>query len=203
MLTFDVETTKLDGYKNHVTCFPKPMLTFDVETTGLDGYRNHVTCFCCHDSVTNEQRSFVFDQPPLSEDTLRKQAEVTFLLDTAETLCAFNGAKFDLPFMAKSWKVPDHVLGTWVAKLVDVFEASRLSIKTTFKLNDLLAANGLSSKTGSGLEAIRLAEQGQWEELADYCMQDVLLTYAVTTKSVVNLPKTHLKWSMDKGFLTS
>ena len=84
--------------------------------------------------------------------------------------------------MAKSWKIPDHVLGTWVAKLVDVFEASRLSIKTTFKLNDLLAANGLSSKTGSGLEAIRLAEQGQWEELADYCMQDVLLTYAVTTK---------------------
>jgi hypothetical protein len=64
----------------------------------------------------------------------------------------------------------------------------------------LLKANNLESKTGSGLEAIKMAEQGRWQELSDYCMADVELTDKVTSLPVVYLPKTHLKWSRERGF---
>lgn len=177
------------------------MLTFDIETTGLDGYNDRVTCICFYDSETGQQTSLVFDQECNTEDSLQKQGEATLLLDTASVLCAFNGAKFDIPFLAKNWKIDDEVVGRWRAKLVDVYEASRLAIKTTFSLNQLLAANGLSSKSGSGLEAVRLAQQGEWNALADYCMQDVMLTHQVTTLSVVILPKTRLRWSIQGGFV--
>ena len=177
------------------------MLTFDIETTGLNGYKDSVTCICFHDSETEQQTSLVFNQEPHSEDSLQKQKQAKMLLDTASVLCAFNGAKFDIPFLAKSWKIEDEVVGKWRAKLVDIFEASRLGMQITFSLNQLLATNGLSSKSGSGLDAIRLAQEGKWDALSDYCMQDVLLTHKVTTLPIVLLPKTMVKWSLQGGFM--
>ena len=182
---------------------PQPntsMLCFDIKTTGLDRYKDRVTCVCVYDPSRGISQSFIFDHPPKSQDSLRKQGEVTLLLDEADQLCAFNGARFDLPFLAKQWGIVKEHLAEWVVKLVDIFEASKLALGMTFSLNLLLATNGLTSKTGSGLEAIRLAEEGKWAALADYCMQDVLLTYEVTSLPTVNLPKTSLKWSISSGF---
>ena len=176
------------------------MLTFDLETSGLDGSRDRVTCICLYDATRGIKETFVFDQPPLSEDSLCKQAQVTFRLDEAEQLCAFNGARFDIPFLAKSWKISTQHITEWLVKLVDIFEACKLALNITFPLNLLLQANNLESKTGSGLEAVRLAEQGKWDELSDYCMTDVLLTDQVTSLPVVILPKTHVRWSRGKGF---
>ena len=176
------------------------MLVLDCETTGLDGYKNQLTCACFFDSDNNTQHSFVFDQPPHSEDSLRKQATITCMLDEATQLSGFNACKFDLPFLAKNWKLSDTHLVEWLLKTVDIYEASRLALKITFPLNALLAANGLESKSGSGLEAIRLAHDKKWDELANYCMQDVILTHEVTTLTVVNLPTTSLKWSIQKSF---
>ena len=176
------------------------MLTFDIETTGLDGSKHRVTCISFYDDQTKTETNFVFNEPASSEDTRQKQLQATDMLDAADTLCAFNGARFDLGFIAKSWRISDEHLTTWMVKLVDVFQACRLALGITFPLNALLHSNGLSSKTGSGLEAIAMAERGEWGPLADYCMQDVLLTHKVTTLPVVRLPKTHLKWSMQTGF---
>ena len=176
------------------------MLTFDIETTGLDGFKDSVTCVCLFNSDTNTQHSYVFDHPPRSEDSLRKQAEVTLMLDSATQLCGFNSVRFDLAFLSKAWVISPGHLAEWVVKVVDVFEACKQALDTTFPLNALLAANGLETKTGSGLEAVRLAKEGKWTDLADYCMMDVLLTHQVTSLPLVNLPKTHIKWSMERGF---
>ena len=176
------------------------MLCFDIETTGLNAHHDRVTCVCLYDPDMDVQHSYVFDQAPKSQDTQAKQDAVLSLLDSAQSICAFNGARFDLPFIARSWKVDDARLGGWIAKLVDVFEACKLSLNKTFPLNMLLAANGLQGKSGSGLEAVQLAQRGEWDALSSYCMQDVMLTHQVTTLPDVILPRTHLHWSIARGF---
>ena len=101
------------------------------------------------------------------------------LLDDAPLLCAFNGVRFDLPFLARRWGVPDAKVGSWVRKMVDPFEGCKLALGQTFSLNRLLEENGLPVKTGSGLEAVRMAKEARWAELAEYCMHDTRMTHAV------------------------
>jgi hypothetical protein len=45
------------------------------------------------------------------------------------------------------------------------------------KLNELLIANGFEPKSGSGLQAIQLWNEGDRKALAAYCMDDARLTY--------------------------
>lgn len=162
---------------------PGPLLAVDIETTGLDARVDDVTCVCVMDAARGVERAFVLgrDGPGAREEVLR-------LLDEAPRLCAFNGARFDLPFLARRWGVPDARLGGWVRKLVDPFEASKLALGRTFSLDRLLAANGLAGKTGSGLHAVRLAREGRWDELAEYCMHDTRMTHAAAALPETRLP---------------
>lgn len=151
-----------------------PVLAFDIETTGLDADACEVTCACAYDPARGVERSFLFalgDSPD----------EFMSLLDEAPLLCAFNGVRFDIPFLCKKWGVPDERAGRWVAKLLDPFEACKLGLGQTFSLNRLLEANGLQAKTGSGLDAVNMAREGRWGELAEYCMHDTKMTHAAAT----------------------
>ena len=40
-----------------------------------------------------------------------------------------------------------------------------------YKLDTLLQHTGLECKSSTGTEAVRIAEEGRWKELAAYCMQ--------------------------------
>ena len=156
------------------------MLAFDIETTGLDAERDDVTCVCAYDGTN--QFSFVFGQ--CKEDP----GDFMALLDEAPRLCAFNGVRFDLPFLAKRWGVPDERVGGWVRKLFDPFEACRLGLGRTFSLDRLLHANGLQGKTGSGLQAVEMARDGRWDELEMYCMHDTIMTHSVASMPACALP---------------
>jgi len=151
-----------------------PVLAFDIETTGLDAESCEVTCACAYDPDRGVERSFVFA-------TGDRPEEFTRLLDDAPLLCAFNGVRFDLPFLARRWGVPDAKVGSWVRKMVDPFEGCKLALGQTFSLNRLLEENGLPVKTGSGLEAVRMAKEARWAELAEYCMHDTKMTHAAVT----------------------
>ena len=155
------------------------VLAFDIETTGLDPEVCEVTCACAYDG-RGVERGFVFprDDP---EGFLA-------LLDEAPRLCAFNGVRFDLPFLAKRWGVPDERVGGWVRKLFDPFEACRLGLGRTFSLDRLLHANGLQGKTGSGLQAVEMARDGRWDELEMYCMHDTIMTHSVASMPACALP---------------
>jgi len=175
------------------------MLAFDIETTGLDPATCEVTCACAYDGCGVE-RVFVFEPAgPRRTDTPMdygfgpgggwgRREEFMSLLDEAPRLCAFNGVRFDLPFLARRWKVPDARVGAWVRKLFDPFEACRLGLGLTFSLERLLSANGLRGKTGSGLEAIAMAREGRWAELAEYCMHDTRMTHAAAAMGALALP---------------
>ena len=70
----------------------------------------------------------------------------------------------------------------------------------TCGLNKLLASNGVESKTASGLQAIKWAEEGNWEKLEEYCLDDAILTHKISVMPEVILPltgKTHVKCFYD------
>jgi hypothetical protein len=80
--------------------------------------------------------------------------------------------------LQRCFGLSDAAIGTWMRKMVDPLYAAKglIGTKACSKLDVILALNGLSSKTGSGLEAVKLAREGRWDELADYCLSDTKLT---------------------------
>ena len=113
------------------------MLAFDIETTGLDAETCEVTCACAYDPCLGVERSFLFalgDSPD----------EFMGLLDEAPLLCAFNGVRFDIPFMCRRWGVSDERAGRWVAKLLDPFEACILGLVLYFLFNMMVFGNLIS-----------------------------------------------------------
>ena len=77
-------------------------------------------------------------------------------LDGAPALCCFNGVKFDIPFIASRFAVPPERVHGWMLKLFDMFEVCRLVYGSSCSLNALLAANGMESKSSSGLQVCAL-----------------------------------------------
>lgn len=158
------------------------MLAFDLETTGVSFLTDRIICAAACDPCQGLERTFVFPLGDAPEDFMR-------LLDGADRLCSFNGARFDIPFMVVQWGVPAARAHGWRVKLHDVFEACRSAFRCTFKLQDLLAHNGLPGKSGTGAEAVGLAERGEWERLREYCLTDTLRTHAVSSLDPILLPR--------------
>lgn len=59
-------------------------------------------------------------------------------------------------------------------KMLDPFEKLKAATGIWMKLDDLLMANSIPQKTGSGLEAIKMWEEGRRDELLAYCTYDVI-----------------------------
>lgn len=156
------------------------MLSFDIETTGLQK-ADTITAACAYDPIKGICATFVFARGDSPLDFIK-------LLDEADKLCAFNGARFDIPFMQKEWGLSKEKVHAWMIKLVDVYESCILVFQRGFSLNQLLTLNKIPVKTGSGKEAIELAHQQKWDELGDYCLQDTIKTYNVTTLPQIELP---------------
>ena len=170
------------------------MLSFDLETTGLDPRSDTITCAAAYDPDAGIDQAFLLGRGEDAEKFLA-------LLDGADRLCAFNGARFDLAFLRHSLGVPAARVRSWRLKLHDVYEGCRLGLGVTFPLDALLAANGLEGKTGSGKEAVEMARDGRWEELAEYCLHDTRMTHRVSSLDRIVLPKTHgLFMTRDGGF---
>ena len=107
--------------------------------------------------------------------------------DKAELICSYNGLGFDHPVLYKhctKTRTEAHLL-----KAHDVF--SRLKENTTvwFKLDNLLKANGLETKTANGLEAIKMWNDGRRDELEAYCAQDVRALARLLALPELKLPR--------------
>jgi len=149
-------------------------LCFDIETTGLDATRDAVTMICTQDLTTSEQKSYNFgilSSEEVSPTALVQQVIKDF--DEADCLCAFNGIRFDLPFMQQALDIHEDVITRWVLKTVDPLEYLRLSGHRTSSLDKICIHNNIASKSSTGLRAIEMARDGHWDELQQYCQQDV------------------------------
>jgi len=169
------------------------MLAFDIETTGLDRARCDITCAAVCDRDAGIRRVFMFCDGDDPEAFMA-------MLDAADRLCAFNGVRFDIPFIQERWRVPWARVEGWRRKTHDVFEACRLCLDCTFGLDALLGANGLSGKTGSGANAVELWRAGRWAELGSYCLADAEQTHAVSSKERICIPKAGVEMRGRQGF---
>jgi len=159
---------------------PTRVLAFDIETTGLS-ITDTITCVSAYDPDASIHYSSSTPYGTRLDDFVQ-------LLDDAPLLCAFNAVRFDIPFIARRWKVSDRQAGAWVAKLIDPFEMSKLAIGKTFSLNALLHSNGMNPKTGTGAAAVTMAQRGQWADLQEYCMADTVKTHDVVKRGHWILP---------------
>ena len=168
------------------------MLAFDLETSGLNPREDLITCAAVSDPEAGIERVFFFARleggrlVPMLDDA----EEFMQMLDAADRLCAFNGARFDLPFIRHQLGADSARVTRWRLKLHDVFEACKLALGVTFPLSALLELNGLPGKTGSGADAILLARQGDWPRLGAYCLNDTRVTHQVSSLGRIHLPRT-------------
>ena len=170
------------------------MLAFDLETSGLDPRKDLITCAAACDPEGNIQRVFFLarlDESGKLVPMLDGAEAFMAMLDAADRLCAFNGARFDLPFLQHQLGASPARVRAWRQKLHDVFEGCKLGLGVTFPLRDLLELNGLPGKTGSGADAVRLARAGDWTQLGEYCLNDTRVTHQVSSLDRILLPRTH------------
>jgi len=146
---------------------------FDIETTGLKR-TDTITCV----AIAGDGWSWSWHMGPGYNHEETKE-QIKNQLDWATILYAFNGATFDLPFMQRFFGYSDEDVGRWMRKLVDPLYAARalLGYEACAKLSAVLELNGLPPKCGSGANAIDLARDHKWEELAEYCTGDAALTH--------------------------
>jgi hypothetical protein len=167
-------------------------LSFDIETTGLDAARDEVTMICTQDLATSERKSYnfgVLSAEDVSSAALVQQVIKDF--DEADCLCAFNGVRFDLPFMQQALDIHEDVITRWVLKTVDPLEYLRLSGHRTASLDKICTHNNIESKSSTGLRAVEMAKDGLWDELEQYCQQDVSILCVLIQRRTFQHPYPH------------
>lgn len=98
------------------------MLAFDIETTGLDPKTDEVTVVCMYGEVGGAHIERVFN---FARDGPAQHAKACKeMLNSAEVLCAMNGFRFDVPFLATYLGVADEDAAGWMLKLHDPCEVS-------------------------------------------------------------------------------
>lgn len=109
------------------------------------------------------------------------------VFDEAELICSYNGLGFDHPVLFKHCKktrTEAHLL-----KAHDAFSRLKENTGIWFKLDNLLKANGLETKTANGLEAIKMWHENRRDELEAYCVHDVRAFARLLALPELKLPR--------------
>ena len=165
-------------------------------TTGLDFAKCVVTVVCTEDFHTGERHAYEFGRvracEPQNEALLRDDLVRAF--DEADSLCAFNGVRFDIPFLHSALGLSLETIAEWLLKTTDILEAARPGLfgpAHTFGLNLLCQHNQVAVKSGSGLQAIKFAQERRWDELRRYCADDLRILCDLYRQRLLNNPRFH------------
>lgn len=166
------------------------MFVFDLETDRLLNKERtnwnelRMTCGVGIDSDGN-RHDFVLK--PDCNDHEQVMASLQKHLDEAPVIVIYNGAGFDLKILRNYFS--NEKVEEWECKLMDPFDILRSKWRTWVKLDELLVANGLGSKTGDGVLAVKWWEDGEYDKVVDYCYQDTLGLYKlVCIKGPIKFP---------------
>jgi uncharacterized protein YprB with RNaseH-like and TPR domain len=172
-----------------------PYIVLDIETTGLSPFKNQITCICAkQDEMVFKGHAKYFKDDKEKTFESERSLLVDFLnwLESEPEMGTFVGhavETFDLPFILVRSII--HNLELPFGFNHDLKNSFDIKIESEFlreqgvwlSLNNLAKILGLpGQKTGNGLEAIKLFNEGKYDELVSYCWQDVLLTEQVYLK---------------------
>jgi uncharacterized protein YprB with RNaseH-like and TPR domain len=111
------------------------MLAFDIETTGLCKEKDEVTVVCMYGEVGGEHVEAVFN---FKRDGFDAHAgPCRDLLRRADLLCAVNGLRFDVPFLAHFLMVDEDEAFSWLLKLRDPCEVIKKKAAHSFRQSKL------------------------------------------------------------------
>lgn len=179
------------------------MLAFDIETMGLKAGRDDITIVCTENFFTREKKAYEFGKLKAEMKIEEYEALVVKLIDDlndASSLCAFNGVNFDIPFIQKTFHVPDNMVTAWKAKMSDIFYFCKHNYMHTFGLNLLCEKNNVPMKISTGTAAIDMARNQEWDALKAYCEMDVSILNNLYEKRYVLNPRNNA--IMDLSFMT-
>lgn len=151
-------------------------IVFDIETTGLEPWRaSKVTCICAKDSDGN-----VFSEVGASETRIIDRF-IKWLDDYEANewlLVTKGGDHFDIPFIcARQIRIShDDKRPPFPLLSFRHFDLSKKLKNKYISLQDMATILGIPGKLGTGLGAISLFNEGKYDELKKYCLQDVELT---------------------------
>jgi len=149
----------------------KNYLVLDLETqkTFKDVGRNNlhklkVSVVGVYDYLTDAYTSYEEPEIPKLEERLK----------TAELVIGFNIRKFDMPVLA-----PYLFLSIERVQVLDLMEEIEKVRGHRVGLQSVAQATLGSTKTGQGIDAVTLFEQGRMDDLKKYCINDVKITKEV------------------------
>lgn len=154
-------------------------ICFDIETTGLNGWVDKITCICAVDSEGKKFSDYNPNEKEMISNFLnwlndRPKEEYFFI--------SKNGKLFDIPFIMATLAMKGP-LDNEHKKLLEYehFDLQEITYKW-IGLNDMAKLLKCKTKNGLGKDAIKLAKEGKFDELIEYCMNDVYVTEAVYHK---------------------
>lgn len=163
-------------------------------TGGFDPKKLTISVAGTYDATTATERIF----------RVEELGELEQLLRAASVVIGFNLFGFDYAVLKSAFaKAAAENLGVpldpYTLPTIDLFDHLQRQLGFRPKLDDVAAATLGQRKSGDGLAAIRLYEQGNWEALSRYCLDDVRLTKKIYEHGLTH---GHVKFPMRDGTIT-
>lgn len=143
-------------------------ITFDIETANAfptlsrnDLSRMELAVVAIHDSETGEYSSY-------SKEELTKLWPI---LETADMLIGYNSNSFDIPLLNNYY--PGDL--TQIRSL-DLLVEVQNALGRRLRLQSLAEGTLKAKKSGDGLQSVRWWQEGLYDKVREYCIQDVRLT---------------------------
>ena len=128
------------------------------------------------DGVVREEHALrMLGVPPA--ELAANTALILATLDGARCLIGYNLLQFDLECLRRALPgVSEERFLSWILKAVDPLVPARAMADAGCRMQAMLQLNGFADgKLADGLEAVRMAEEGRWDELLAYCLEDARL----------------------------
>lgn len=143
-------------------------ITFDIETKStsfvrgrIDASTMELTVVGVHDSVTGEYTSYLKEDLP----------KLWPLIESADMLIGFNSDSFDIPILNRYY-AGDLTKIRSLDLLVEVYQV----LGRRVRLQSLAEATLGKGKSGDGLKAMEWWDQGLYDKVREYCIEDVRIT---------------------------
>lgn len=142
-------------------------IVFDIETDGIiinAGSKQifpNMNVVCIYDSETKEYSSY-------TKDELKNLWPI---LEKADLLIGYNSDSFDIPILNQYYSGDLSKIAS-----LDLLSEIKKSLGRRIKLDNISEATLGRNKTGHGSDAIEWWKQGRYEDVKQYCIEDVKIT---------------------------
>lgn len=142
-------------------------IIFDIETDGIITNVGSTQVFpnlyvvCIYDSETDTYSSY----------TEEEIGRLWPILEKADLLIGYNSESFDTPILNRYYSGDLSNIGS-----LDILSEIKKSLGKRVKLDNVAEATLGRKKTGHGLEAMQWWKQGRYDDVKNYCIEDVRIT---------------------------